>query len=225
MTKSATKPGNGKKEIRKYTTPVFRLSFPHLFVAQKMEGDDNSKPKYGCQAIWTPAKFTPREKELWRAILGALDAEAKKTFKRAWKELPSNIKRGLRNGNEKDGLEGYGDGTRFASLTSKMRPGVIGNKKDEAGDWIVIHPDEGNEDEIYPGCYCRATVTVYSYNNKGKGVALGLRNIQKIKDGPRLDSRADAQDDFDEEVDSAWMDEDGGIDGDSEDSDSEDDFE
>lgn len=207
-TATKTKKSGGKKEIKKYTTPVFRLSFPHLFVAQKMNDDDNAKPKFGCQAIWTPAKFTEREKELWRAILKGLNDESMRTFKKPWKNLPSNIKRGLRNGNEKDGLEWYGEGTRFASLTSKMRPGVIDVRKDEeTGEYVKIGPEHDNEDEIYPGCYCRATVTIYSYDNKGKGVAIGLRNIQKVKDGARLDSRVDAQDDFDEEVDSAWLDE------------------
>jgi hypothetical protein len=198
---------SGKRELKKYITPVFRLSFPHLFVAQKMSDDDNSTPKFGCQAVWTPSKFTAREKELWRAILQGLDDESKRAFKKAWKDLPANFKKGLRNGNEKDGLEGYGEGTRFASLTSKMRPGVIDVRKDESGEYIKISPEEGNADEIYPGCYCRATVTIYSYDNKGKGVAIGLRNIQKVKDGKRLDSRVDANEDFDEDVDAAWLDE------------------
>lgn len=215
---TATKP-KGKREIKKYTTPVFRLSFPHLFVAQKMSDDDNSTPKFGCQAIWTPSKFTPAEKEQWKKILSALDDASKAAFKKPWKELPANVKRGLRNGNEKEGLEGYGEGTRFASLTSKMRPGVVSITKDDDGNYIKISPDEGNADEIYPGCYCRATVTVYSYDNKGKGVAIGLRNIQKIKDGARLDSRVDANEDFDEEVDSAWLDSEESTGGDAEDED------
>lgn len=192
----------------KLITPVFRLSFPHMFEAQRMGDDPNSKPKFGTGAIWTPAKFTAHEKVLWQKILKELNAAAMHTFGKEWKKLPANIKRGLRNGAEKEGMEGYGEGTRFASLTTKTRPGVIGIEKDpETGEYVKINPDEGNADEIYPGCYCRATVNVYSYDNKGKGVALGLRNLQKVKDGPRLDNRVAAEDDFDEDVDAAWLEE------------------
>ncbi len=221
---------NGKKKTKRFTTPVFRLSFPNLFTARRSDEDDpNSKPKFGCSAVWTPAKFTPREKELWRSIIGELNRVSKEAFKKEWKNLPDNIKRGLRDGAAKDGMEGYGEGTRFANLTTKDRPGVV------AKDGVTkIGPEFGNADEIYPGCYVRATVNVYSYGtkpgSKGKGVAIGLFNIQKIKDGPRLDSRVAPEDDFDEDIDSAWMDEEDDFDGEGDDADDsndgdEDDFE
>lgn len=191
-----------KAERVKLTTPPFRLSFPNVFEARAMGEDPNSKPKFGCSAIWTPAKFTDRDKVLWRAMLAEMDKESRRAFNKGWKELSSEVyKKGIRDGAGKEGLEGYGPGTRYANLTSKNRPGVI-----MADGKTKISPDEGNAEEIYPGCYCRATVNVYSFNNKGKGVALGLRNLQKIKDGPRIDNRTDAADDFDEEIDSAWLD-------------------
>jgi hypothetical protein len=188
-----------KREKVKLTTPVFRLSFPNLFEARASE--EGGKPKFGASAIWTPAKFTARDKVLWTKMLAELDAEAKARFGKAWKDLPEGVRRGLRDGASKD-LEGYGAGTRFANLTSKNKPGVIDVNKDP------ISPEEGNADDIYPGCYCRATVQVFSYDNKGKGVGIGLRAIQKVKDGPRLDSRVAAADDFDDEVDAEWMDQD-----------------
>ena len=192
-----------KIERVRMKTPVFRVSFPNLFEARAIEGDPNSKPKFGVSALWTPAKFTAKEKELWKKIMGELDKEAKRKFGKPWKELPSNVKRGLRNGDEKDGMDGYGEGTRFANLTTKTRPGVVDKDRNE------ISPEEGNADEIYPGCYARATVVVYSYDNKGKGVAIGLNNIQKVKDGPRLDNRVAAEDDFEDEIESDWLDQDG----------------
>lgn len=195
------------EKVRKLITPPFRLSFPNLFVAKKNSDDPEAKPKFGCSAIWTPAKFTDRDKKLWQAILAELDRVSKETFKKSWKELPPDVyKKGLRDGAAKDGLEGYGAGTRFANLTSNQRPGVID------ADKSVISMEEGNTDLIYPGAYCRATVNVYAFTKKGKGVAIGLRNIQKIKDGERLDSRVAAEDDFDEDVDSSWLDSDDGND-------------
>ena len=204
------------KNVKKFITPVFRISFPKLFVASKMDADDDGPPKFSCSAIWNPEKFTTSEKALWSAIFAEMKARSLEVCKKEWKSLASD-KRGIRNGSEKDGMEGYGEGTRFANLTSKNRPGVIDKDKNE------ISSDEGNMDEIYPGCYCRATVNVYAYNNKSKGVALGLRNIQKVKDGPRLDNRTDADEDFDEDIDESWLD--GEDDGDGEGDDSgEDDF-
>lgn len=183
-------------EIKRYVTPVFRLSFPALFEAESYDG---GPPKYGLSAVWTPSKFSVADKARWQAILKALDEESLSRFKKKWKDLPANFKRGIRDGAEKADMEGYGEGTRFASVTTKMRPGVIDAEKNK------IAPEEGNVEDVYPGCYCRATVTVYSYDNKGKGVALGLMNLQKVADGERLDSRTDAAEDFEDDIDEAWL--------------------
>lgn len=186
-------------EVKRYVTPVFRLSFPALFEASSYDG---GPAKYGLSAVWTPSKFSDADKKRWKALMGALDAKSKEAFKKAWKDLPANIKRGIRDGAEKADLEGYGEGTKFANVTTKMRPGVIDASKNPIG------PEEGNTDDVYPGCYCRATVTVYSYDNKGKGVALGLMNVQKVADGERLDSRTDAAEDFEDDIDDAWLEQD-----------------
>lgn len=186
-------------DIKRYMTPPFRLSFPTLFEPESM--DDKGPKKYGLSAVWTPADFTEADKKKWRTIMVAINEASKDRFKKAWKDLPDNIKKGIRDGSERADMEGYGNGTKFANITSKMKPGVINLDNERLGP-----------EDIYPGCYCRATVTVYTYDNKGKGVALGLMNVQKIKDGERLDSRTDAEDDFDDEVDAAWLEgeEDGG---------------
>jgi hypothetical protein len=39
-------------------------------------------------------------------------------------------------------------------------------------------------------------VTPFAFNNIGKGIALGLNHLQKLKDGERLDSFRSAEDDF-----------------------------
>jgi len=186
-------------EIKRYQTPVFRASFVNLFEARAMEAGQT--PKYGLSAIWTPSKFTDKEKALWKAIRKAMDDATKAKFGKSMKDMPANFKTGIRDGAEKADLEGYGDGTQFANLTTQMKPGVVDRDKSK------IHPDEGNGEDVYPGCYMRATVTVYAYENKGKGVSLGLMNVQKIKDGDRLDSRTDAAEDFDE-VEDGWLEED-----------------
>lgn len=197
-------------ELKKVVTPVFRLSFPQVFEA---EGFDGGAKKFSATAVWTPAKFSAKDKKRWKAMRALLDAESMSEFKKKIKDLPDNIRKGIRDGAEKADMEGYGDGTKFATLSSKMRPGVVDADREPIG------PEHNNQDEIYPGCYCRATVAVYSYNNKGKGVALGLQNLQKVADGVRLDSRTDAAEDFEDDIDEQWLednDEDDDLDDDDE---------
>ena len=91
---------------------------------------------------------------------------------------------------EKQGMEGYEEGMVFMSASSTRRPGVVGP---DAKTRI-----EAAED-IYPGCYCRATVVAFAYDVKGnKGVSFGLNNVQKVREGEPLGSFSRAEDDFDE---------------------------
>lgn len=181
--------------VTKVQTPVFRVSFPQVFVPGSFEG---GPPKYSVSAVWTPAKFTAREKELWVAMLAMADEVSLDRFKKKMSDLPGNFKRALRDGAEKADMAGYGEGTMFANLSSKMKPGII-----DVGRNAIL-----DADEFYPGCYARGTITCYSYDNKGKGVAFGLQNLQKIGDGDRLDSRTDAADDFGDDVDDRFSDRD-----------------
>lgn len=182
---------------RRLITPIFRVSFPSIFEPSSY-GD--SEPKYSLSAVWTPSEFSKQDKQRWQAMTDLLNDASLSGFKKPYKSLPSNIKKGLRDGEEKSDLAGYGPGTVFATLSSKMRPGVVKADKDRS----PISIDEGNTDEIYAGCYCRASVGVYSYNQKGKGIGLGLYNLMKVKDGERLDTRTDPEADF-EDVDDEWL--------------------
>ena len=127
------------------------------------------------------------------------DSVSVEKFKKKLSALPANFKKPFRDGEEKADLVGFGAGKVFSNLSSKMRPGLI---------FLDRTPITDPED-FYPGCYARATITAYAYDNVGKGVALGLQNLQKIKDGDRLDSRTNPEDDFSGEVDDAWLGEDG----------------
>lgn len=179
--------------VSKVVTPVFRVSFPAVFEAKSF---DNGPPKFSVSAIWDPSRFTPAEKKLWDAMIGLADSVSMERFKKKMNDLPGNFKKAIRDGAEKADLAGYGEGLLFANLSSKMKPGLIDRDRT---------PILSAED-FYPGCYARATITAYSYDNKGKGVAFGLQNLQKIAEGERLDSRTDAAEDFgdDDVADDRW---------------------
>lgn len=172
-----------KPDRKVFSTPVFRVSFPNVFTPGSF---DNGPPKYGVTMLFTPANFTDAEKKLWKAILDGLDEASMAKFKKRWKDLGDNFKKGLRKGEEKEGLDGYGPGVVFANATSKMKPGLIDRDKQPILD----------QEKFYPGCYARATITIFAFENKGKGVSFGLNNIQKVRDGESFSGRVDAQDDF-----------------------------
>jgi hypothetical protein len=88
-------------------------------------------------------------------------------------------------------------------------PGLVSRYKDPGtGKPRVIT----NPKELYPGAIVRASWGVYAYGGKGTdfkpGVRFGLRNLQKWADGPRLDNRVEAGDEFEgEEGEEAGADE------------------
>ena len=54
-----------------------------------------------------------------------------------------------------------------------------------------------NRSEVYSGVYARVSINFYAFNSNGnKGVACGLGNIQKVRDGQPLGNRSTAEDDF-----------------------------
>ena len=51
--------------------------------------------------------------------------------------------------------------------------------------------------EVYSGCYARVSVNFYAFNSNGnRGIACGLGNIQKVRDGEPLGGKASAESDF-----------------------------
>lgn len=56
------------------------------------------------------------------------------------------------------------------------------------------------------GCYARVSLNFYAFNSNGnKGIACGLGNIQKIRDGESLGGKTTAADDFGAVVDDDFL--------------------
>jgi len=172
-------------------TPKFRVSFPSVFEKTSYEG---SAPRYSVVGLFATAEFTDADKAKWAAIRARMDDVAKAEFKKTIKEIQAsgvNFRFPIRKGSEKPHLDGYnGDGIVFFTMAStKRRPGIV-NKN---GEPITID----NQDEFYAGCYARATVIPFAYNNKfGKGVSIGLGNLQKLADGESFSGFSSPEEDF-----------------------------
>lgn len=159
-------------------TPQFRASFANVFRPGKaMEA--GQEPKYGVMMLFDKT-----------SDLSALKAAAQQAAVDKWgadkSKWPKNLKSPFRDQGEKEG-EAYVAGAVFITATSKQKPGLV-----DARNQSIIE-----ESEFYSGCYARATVRAFAYDKAGnRGVAFGLQNVQKIKDGEALAGRSRAEDDF-----------------------------
>lgn len=166
------------KNLRKVIVPC-RFSYLNCFEPHSINGDE---PRYGLCAI-VPKSDDKTLNEIKKAI-----EVAKKEAIVKWGLAPKNIKIPLRDGDvDFVDNEVYKD-TYFFNANSKEAPQVVDAN---------VQPIFDNK-EIYSGCYGRISVTFYGYyRDDVYGIAAGLGNIQKIRDGEILSNRADAVDEFD----------------------------
>ncbi len=95
-----------------------------------------------------------------------------------------------------DGDERYPENRSFAGMVfvnAKRKesfgpPGVVDNQVQR----VVT------QDEVYSGCTVRAQVDLFPFDHPvgGKGVGVGLANIQVVRKGPRLDGREEPEQAF-----------------------------
>lgn len=175
----------GAKTENKLWTPVFRVSYPNVFQPRAvMQGQT---PKYSIAMLFPKVYTDPTEAALFEKLKTAVTAAAVSKWGPDKTKWPKNLRSPWHDGSEKDS-DGYGPDIIYASASSsKIKPGVVDAQMND-----IIEPNE-----FYGGCYARATITVFAYENVTKGVAFGLRNIQKVRDGEPFTSMSKPQDDFD----------------------------
>lgn len=157
-----------------------RLSYFHGWEPVSINGGE---PKYSVSVL-----IPKTDKETVAAINKAIDAAIEDGIVKFGGKKPNKaaIKVPLRDGDEEREDEAY-KGHYFINANSKTAPQIV----DKAVKPIL------DRDEVYSGCYGRVSLSFYAFNSNGnKGVACGLGNIQKIKDGEPLGGRATAADDF-----------------------------
>ena len=102
---------------------------------------------------------------------------------------PANLKLPLRDGDEERAMEApeY-EGMYFLNANSANKPGIVDKDLNE-----ILDPDE-----LYSGCWGRASINFYPFSKNGnKGVAVGLNNVQLLEQDERLGAaRASAEADF-----------------------------
>ncbi|MGM9969811.1 MAG: DUF2815 family protein [Anaeroplasma sp.] len=175
----------------KVITNLVRFSYLNVFEPQKNKENLEEPGKYSASII-----IPKSDKETIKCIKQAIEAAKMQGKANKWNgKVPASMDVVLHDGDtEREEDEAYKN-SYFLSAKCNEKPGLVD---------ININPITDSK-ELYSGCYGRASVTFYPYLANGKkGIACGLNNLQKIKDGEYLGGRASAKDDFDDD----WEDDD-----------------
>lgn len=161
-----------------------RWSYANVWEPKSING---GAPKYSVSLI-IPKSDTKTITKIQAAIEAAYkEGEAK--LKGNGRSVPalSALKTPLRDGDtERPDDEAYAD-AYFINANSASAPGIV-----DADRQPII-----DRSEVYSGVYGRASINFYAFNSNGnKGIACGLNNLQKIKDGEPLGGKSRAEDDF-----------------------------
>ncbi len=171
---------NTNKKTMVVTGINTRLSYFHGWDPVSINGGDE---KYSVSVL-----IPKDDKATIDAINKAVDAAIEEGIAKFGGKKPNKaaIKLPLRDGDEEREDEAY-KGHYFVNANSKTPPQIV----DRAVKPIL------DRSEVYSGCYARVSLSFYAFNSNGnKGVACGLGNIQKVRDGEPLGGRTTATDDF-----------------------------
>lgn len=166
------------------TGPQTRWSYANIWEPKSING---GAPKYSVSLI-IPKSDTDTVEKIKAAIQAAYQ-EGESKLKGNGKTVPplAALKTPLRDGDvERPDDASYAD-SYFINANSATAPGVV----DSTCAPILTRS------EVYSGVYGRASINFYAFNSNGnKGIACGLNNLQKIRDGAPLGGKASAESDF-----------------------------
>lgn len=178
-----------------------RLSYCHLFTPEAVA--DGGEKKYRVSLL-IPKSNTKLVADVKAAIKAAFQDGISSRFG-GKQPAPGTWKNPLRDGDaERPDDETYA-GCYFINATAKTKPGIVKIVKMNGEKKLVEVTDEN---DVYSGCYGVVSVNFFAFNNAGnKGVAAGLNNVLKTKDGEFLGGRASAQSEFGDDLGQYWNEE------------------
>lgn len=170
-----------------------RWSYANVWDARSING---GAPKFSVSLI-IPKSDTVTVNKITAAIQAAYE-EGEGKLKGNGKFVPAldAIKNPLRDGDkERPGDAAYAN-SYFINANSATAPGIVDADRNPIMD----------RSEVYSGVYGRASVNFYAFNSNGnRGIACGLNNLQKIRDGEPLGGKSRAEDDFATESDDDFL--------------------
>lgn len=175
------------------TGPETRWSYANVWDAKSING---GAPKFSVSLI-IPKSDTKTVEKIKAAIQAAYE-EGQSKLKGNGKSVPalSVIKTPLRDGDTERPDDSAYAGCYFINANSSAAPGIVDADRQPILD----------RSEVYSGVYGRASISLYAFNSNGnRGIACGLNNLQKIKDGEPLGGKSRAEDDFATETDDDFL--------------------
>lgn len=173
-----------KNPMKVITGKDTRWSYANVWEPKSING---GVPKFSVSLI-----IPKSDKKTIEAIKKAIEAaykEGEAKLKGNSRSVPplESIKTPLRDGDtERPDDEAYAN-SFFLNANSTTQPGIV-----DANVQPIL-----TRSEVYSGVYGRASINFYAFNSNGnRGIACGLNNLQKIRDGEPLGSRTSAEDDF-----------------------------
>lgn len=162
-----------------------RLSYPQLFVAKPPE--PGKEPVYSASFLL--------DKKAHKSLIEQIEKVTERVALDAFKKKVTLKRKPLRDGNEKDDKEGYGDEVMFVGARNAKRPVVVDRD---------LTPLTAEDSRPYAGCYVNATIRLFAFDHPtgGKGVSASLRAIQFVKDGESFGAGpVDAEEEFEKIAD------------------------
>ena len=176
-----------KNPMKVITGPNTRWSYCNVWQPKSING---GTPKYSVSLI-IPKSDTVTINKIKAAIEAAYkEGEAK--LKGNGRSVPalSVLKTPLRDGDAERSDDGAYANAYFVNANSATAPGIVDADRQPILD----------TSEVYSGVYGRASINFYAFNSNGnKGIACGLNNLQKIRDGEPLGGKSRPEDDFADE--------------------------
>ena len=158
-----------------------RWSYANVWDPKSING---GTPKYSVSLI-IPKSDTVTVNKIKAAIQAAYE-EGESKLEGPSKVGPALdvIKTPLRDGDkERPGDEAYAN-SYFINANSATAPGIV-----DADRQPII-----DRSEVYSGVYGRASINLYAFNSNGnRGIACGLNNLQKMRDGEPLGGKSSAE--------------------------------
>ena len=178
-----------KKATTKVVTGIVRLSYANVWEPASING---SKPKYSVSLI-----IPKGDTKTIADINAAIDAAIQEGVAKFGGKIPNKaaLKLPLRDGDIERDDEAY-KGSYFVNANSTTAPEVVDRSLQRILD----------RNEVYSGCYARVSINFYAFNSNGnRGIACGLGNIQKVRDGEPLGGKTSAADDFATDLDDDFL--------------------
>lgn len=175
------------------TGPATRWSYANVWDPKSING---GAPKYSVSLI-IPKSDTKTVEKIQAAIQVAYE-EGQSKLKGNGKSVPalSVLKTPLRDGDMERPDDPAYAGCYFINANSATAPGIVDADRNPIME----------RSEVYSGVYGRASINLYAFNSNGnKGIACGLNNLQKIRDGEPLGGKSRAEDDFETDADDDFL--------------------